>query len=69
MSTFTIHHLVPPPTITCFFSSGPQVRNGESNLGDLQCEAMLQFVATQTGLLEQNPGMPPVCLVNGGGIR
>ncbi|KAL4445897.1 hypothetical protein ABPG77_009096 [Micractinium sp. CCAP 211/92] len=45
------------------------VRNGESNLGDLQCEAMLQFVATQTGLLEQNPGMPPVCLVNGGGIR
>ncbi|KAL4425700.1 hypothetical protein ABPG75_009716 [Micractinium tetrahymenae] len=46
-----------------------QVRNGETNLGDLQCEAMLQFVATSTGLLEQNPGVPAVCLVNGGGIR
>lgn len=45
------------------------VRNEESNLGDLQCEAMLQFVATHTGLLEQNPGMPAACLVNGGGIR
>lgn len=46
-----------------------QVRNGESNLGDLQCEAMLQFVATSTGLFDQNPDMPAVCLVNGGGIR
>lgn len=56
-------------TIACCFACGLQVRNEESNLGDLQCEAMLQFVATHTGLLEQNPGMPAACLVNGGGIR
>ncbi|PSC75913.1 5 -nucleotidase isoform B [Micractinium conductrix] len=46
-----------------------QVRNGETNLADLMCEAMLQYTKANTGLLQANPDLPPVCLINGGVIR
>jgi hypothetical protein len=45
------------------------VRGGETNLGNLICEALLWYVQTATGVLRQNGDTPAVCLVNGGGIR
>ena len=45
------------------------VRNAESNLGDFMCDAILDYVANSTGIMEQFAGVPLVCLVNAGGIR
>lgn len=44
-------------------------RNAESNLGNWICDAMRNYVATQTSLLKTYPDIPLVCLTNGGGIR
>ena len=39
-------------------------------MGDFMCDAMLDYIANSTGLLEEaNPGVLPVCVVNAGGIR
>lgn len=44
-------------------------RNAESNLGNWICDAMRNYVTTQTSLLKTYPGTPLVCLTNGGGMR
>lgn len=60
-------HQSPPSTLP--HECHRQVRNGETNLADLMCEAMLQYTKANTGLLQANPDLPPVCLINGGVIR
>jgi len=45
------------------------VRNGESNLGNWLCDAMRDYITTQTSITTKNPGSPLLCLTNGGGIR
>jgi len=44
------------------------VRSEETNLGDLTCEAIMQFAANHTGLFK-DPTWQPVCLINGGTFR
>lgn len=45
------------------------VRNNETNLGDLMCNALLWQVAAKTGLFASYPDAPAACLFNGGTIR
>lgn len=46
------------------------IRNRETNLGDLMCDAILAYAQRHTGLLGgENAGWPAVCLINGGVFR
>ncbi|EFN56515.1 hypothetical protein CHLNCDRAFT_144120 [Chlorella variabilis] len=45
------------------------VRNEETNLGDLTCAAVYEYAVQHTAIIEDNPQLAPVCLINGGVIR
>jgi 2',3'-cyclic-nucleotide 2'-phosphodiesterase (5'-nucleotidase family) len=45
------------------------MRNRETNLGDLMCDAVYQYAANRTGMFRDNPANPPACLLNAGVFR